>query len=182
MRKLFVVSGIIIVLIGLGLGRYIVSKQTNMEIRSASFQNESDIPPQFSCDGANKSPGLNWSGQPEGTKSFVLIMDDPDIPAFVKQKMGIEVFDHWVLYNIPASAHGIAEGQSEGVQGKNSSGGLGYTGPCPPDREHRYFFRLYALDAELALPAGASRQNVDQAMRGHIMAEAGLMGRYARNN
>jgi len=103
----------------------------------------------------------------------------PFIPDFVKEKFGIEKFDHWILFNIPPSA-GFAEGESHGVHGNNSKGEAAYTGPCPPDREHRYIFKLYALDTELDLPEGSTKEHVLQAIQDHILAEAELIGNYQR--
>jgi len=138
------------------------------------------IPPQFTCDGTNVNPKITIHDVPLGAKSLALIMDDPDIPEFVKEKYGITVFDHWVLFNILPTVTGIAEGQEPGIKGNNGAGKPGYIGPCPPDREHRYFFRLFALDCTLPLSEGASKADVLTAMKGHIIAEAQLMGRYER--
>lgn len=108
-------------------------------------------------------------------------MDDPDIPAFVKQKFGISVWDHWVVFNIPPTTTSIGEGKNPpGVLGKNTGGENAYGGPCPPDREHRYFFKLYALDTMLGLSAGATKADVEQAMKGHVLAEARMVGLYQR--
>jgi len=105
-------------------------------------------------------------------------MDDPDIPASVKASMGIEVFDHWVVFNIPVIKIIFEGTEPDGVLGKNSAGELGYKGPCPPDKEHRYFFKVYALDSKLDLPEGSTKAEVEAAMKGHIMANAELIGRY----
>ncbi|HEY4518644.1 MAG TPA: YbhB/YbcL family Raf kinase inhibitor-like protein [Candidatus Paceibacterota bacterium] len=151
-----------------------------MRLWSEDFKDGELVPALFTCDGDNTSPSLEWSDMPAGTQSFALIVDDPDIPDFVKDKMGIEVFDHWVLFNIPSSISKIDRGVSVGVQGANTTGKPGYTGPCPPDREHRYFFKLYALDAMLDLSAGASRAEIESAMAGHVLEQASLLGRYER--
>lgn len=128
------------------------------------------------CDGKDISPALQWRHQPAETRSFVLIMEDPDAPD--------GTFTHWVLFDIPGAASGLAEQEvSLGMPGRNDAQYAGYAGPCPPPRsgEHRYILRLYALDVEaLGLPCGATRREVENAMQGHILAHTELMGRYAR--
>lgn len=155
-----------------------------LKLRSAVFEEGGLIPSDYTCDGANGSPELVIEGIPEGAVSLVLIMDDPDIPDFVKEKRGIDVFDHWVLFNIPVSGAQmrIAEGSvpDNARQGVNSSGSKGYVGPCPPDGEHRYFWKLYALDRMLELDEGATKRQVEEAMRGAVLEETTLIGRYAR--
>ncbi|MEK7156632.1 MAG: YbhB/YbcL family Raf kinase inhibitor-like protein [Patescibacteria group bacterium] len=151
-------------------------------LTSSAFTDNASIPPQFTCDGDRSvSPALSITGVPEGTKSLALIMDDPDVP---KALHADGVFDHWVLFNIPADTREIPEGGSVGVAGANGAGKNAYTGPCPPPQyepsEHRYIFKLYALDSELALQAGASKADVEKAMEGHIIAETRLTGRYKR--
>ncbi len=152
-----------------------------MEIRSSVFKNGGTIPVKYTCDGDDVSPPLSWSGVPSGTKSFVLIMDDPDAP------MGTWV--HWVIYNIPASVTSLPEAvppdkklKDGTLQGKNSWGRIGYGGPCPPPPTgaHRYFFKLYALDAVLKAGAGLSKDEVLRLIEGHILATAELMGKYSR--
>jgi Raf kinase inhibitor-like YbhB/YbcL family protein len=139
------------------------------------------VPPLYTCDGSHVSPPLSISGVPEGAKSLVLIVDDPDVP---KAVLPAGVFDHWVLFNIPVTTTEIAQGGSAGTVGANSSGQNAYAGPCPPPQydppEHRYFFKLYALNAELPLKEGASKADVEKAMDGHVIAETRLMGRYER--
>ena len=120
-----------------------------MKISSTAFEHEGKIPLKYSCDGENVSTPLDIADVPEGAKTLVLIMDDPDIPDFVKQKFGIEKYDHWVFFNIDPKTTQMKEGEQPGTPGKNSAGEAKYTGPCPPDREHRYFFKLFALDNEL---------------------------------
>jgi len=152
-----------------------------MKITSPVFKHNEAIPSKYTCDGNNVNPPLVFREVPAGAQSLVLIMDDPDIPAFVKEKMGIEVFDHWIIYNIPPETSKLSENSSPlGLEGKNSSGSSGYTGPCPPDQQHRYFFKLYALDKFLDLAAGATRQEVETAVQGHVLAEAELIGLYER--
>ena len=151
-----------------------------LEVTSSAFKHEGDIPTPYTCDGEDRSPPLSWSEPPQDTRSLALICDDPDAPA--------GTWDHWVLYNIPAAARSLPEGvqpgatvDGVGTHGTNSWRNLGYGGPCPPPgSEHRYYFKLYALDTALALDVGADKEDVDQAMEGHILAQGQLMGRYAR--
>lgn len=139
------------------------------------------IPRKYTCDGENINPPLIFEDVPSEAKSLVLLMDDPDIPDFVKDRLKAEKYDHWVVYNIPPETREIYEGVApRGLQGVNSSGKVGYTGPCPPDREHRYFFRLFALDTELALESGASGDQVFNVMRGRVLDSAELIGLYKR--
>jgi Raf kinase inhibitor-like YbhB/YbcL family protein len=146
------------------------------KLSSPAFTTGGDIPSRFTCDGDDVPPPLTWTGAPAGTQSFVLIMDDPDAP------MG--TFTHWVVFDIPAADQELrshSKGEPVGVSGKNSMGKPGYMGPCPPAGTHRYFFRLYALDVPtLGLRAGASREQVEHALKGHTVAVAELMGRYSR--
>ncbi len=151
-----------------------------MQLTSSAFQQARSIPIRFTCDGENVSPAFSWRGAPAQTKSFALIMHDPDAP-----RAG--GFTHWVLYNIPATVAELPstlyqEGQVAdcGVQGMNDAGKIGYLGPCPPSGTHRYLIRLYALDAELNLKPGASHQQVEEAMRGHVLERSELTGTYAR--
>lgn len=145
-------------------------------LKSSVFPNGGKIPKQYTCDGADLSPPLSWQDIPAGTQSFVLIMDDPDAPA--------GVWDHWLLFNIPASTLELPEGMGslpQGAQaGMNSWGRHYYSGPCPPQKMHRYFFKLYALDAMLALPAGANKAKLEAAMQGRILGQAELLGLYER--
>ena len=155
---------------------------STLRLTSETFENGSVIPSRFTCDDRKDlNPPLSFSGVPSETKSLALIMDDPDVPKVLKPD---GVFDHWVLYNIPPATTGIAEGSSVGVVGTNGAGAAAYTGPCPPKQyepsQHRYVFRLYALDTLLALSGGASKQEVLDALRGHILAEAELTGVYKR--
>jgi Raf kinase inhibitor-like YbhB/YbcL family protein len=152
----------------------------NLELRATAFQPGGNIPKPFTCDGADASPALSWSDPPPRTQSFVLIMDDPDAP--------VGTFVHWVVYNLPATTRqlperlpGNDEMQGGGRQGVNDFARTGYSGPCPPSgRPHRYFFRLYALDGKLNPKTAARRKDVDQAMKGHVLAHAELMGLYGR--
>jgi Raf kinase inhibitor-like YbhB/YbcL family protein len=150
-----------------------------MEIKSSAFGSGEMIAAKYTCDGADFSPPLEWAGSPAGTRSFALICDDPDAP------MGTWV--HWVIYDIPPTATMLAEGITRqkdlpggGTQGINDFRKIGYGGPCPPGGTHRYFFKLYALDTMLGLKPGITKDQLLKAMRGHILAEAQLMGTYRR--
>lgn len=144
-----------------------------MKVTSSAFQEGGNIPSKFTCDGGNASPPLAISGVPSEAKTLVLIADDPDAPG--------GLFTHWLIWNIPPQTNSIAEGSApKGVQGTNDFGNSGYGGPCPPSGTHRYYFRVFALDRELTLPAGAKRSQLDGAMKGHVVAQGELMGRYAR--
>jgi Raf kinase inhibitor-like YbhB/YbcL family protein len=142
----------------------------------SAFRRGGPIPASHTCDATDTSPELHWSHAPPDTRSFVLIMDDPDAPS--------GTFTHWVLFGIPVSVGNIsAKEASVGIPGRNDFHREGYAGPCPPPRrgEHRYFFRLHALDVpSLGLPRGATRWEVEKAMRGHILDGTELMGLYER--
>jgi hypothetical protein len=142
-----------------------------MTIRSSAFSENESIPKKYSCDGENVSPPLELKELPRNTESLVLICDDPDAPG--------KTFLHWLAYDIEPTGS-IAEGQSVGTEGKNDFGKNGYGGPCPPGGTHRYYFRVYALDAKLGIKPGASRSDVESAISGHVLDQAELMGRYAR--
>ena len=155
---------------------------SNMKIISEAFNNNGFIPSKYTCDSEKAvSPPLIFSDVPNGTKSLVLIADDPDVP---KKLLPAGVFDHWVQFNISPTTTGIAAGTSAGTAGLNGTGKTGYVAPCPPPQyqpsEHRYIFSLYALDSILNLPAGTSKQKVLAAMQGHILEEARLIGKYDR--
>ncbi len=151
-----------------------------LAISTTSFQNGGDIPRKFTCDGADVSPELSWTGAPTSTQSFALVADDPDAP--------VGTWTHWVLFDLPATTKDLPEGVSKidelptgGRQGRNDFRKIGYGGPCPPPgKPHRYFFKLYALDGKLNLKPGASKQEVEQAMQGHVVAQAEWMGKYRR--
>jgi len=144
-----------------------------MKITSSAFQQGGNIPSKFSCDGANTNPPLQISDVPPEAKSLVLIVDDPDAPS--------GLFTHWAIWNISPQTSTIAEGSTpKGVQGANDFGKSAYGGPCPPSGAHRYYFKIFALDRELDLPSGAKRSQLDAAMKGHVVAQGELMGRYAR--
>ena len=156
--------------------------RTDLSLTSRAFHDGDAIPTQFTCDGADRSPALEWSGAPDQAKSFALIVEDPDAPG--------GTFIHWVLYDIPGSVHVIPEGIPKGPtvsalggakQGRTSFKGTpGYGGPCPPSGTHRYFFRLYALSSALGLAPSATKEQVLQAAEGKVLAQAELMGRYEK--
>ena len=147
-----------------------------LEITSTAFTHGGIIPNKFTCDGQDISPDLLWQGAPVGTQSFALIMDDPDAP------MG--TWDHWIVFNLPANISALPEkimNLPPGTRvGQNSWERNDYGGPCPPDREHRYFFKLYALDTMFDLPVGINKVELETAMQGHILAKAELIGNYNR--
>jgi Raf kinase inhibitor-like YbhB/YbcL family protein len=149
------------------------------ELTSAAFAHEESIPGRYTCDGDDVSPALQWSDPPAGTQSLALIVDDPDAP------MGAWV--HWVVYNLPAETRALPEAVSSNTDlpdgsrhGQNSWRRTDYGGPCPPSGVHRYVFKLYALDTVLGLEAGASKEQLLQAMEGHILAQTELIGTYTR--
>lgn len=149
-----------------------------MKLTSPAFEHGGKIPSKYTCDGENINPPLAISDVPPGTGSLVLIMDDPDVPKHLRAD---GMWDHWVVFNIPATIREIGEGKEpEGTSGVGTSGNVEYSGPCPPDREHRYFFKLYALDTELDLPEKATKGQVEKAMEGHVIEKTELMGRYER--
>lgn len=167
----FGVMGVAALLIGAG--------GTTMELKSQAFQAGNMIPPKYTCDGQDISPPLSWTDPPAGTVSFALISDDPDAP------MGTWV--HWVMWNIPASSRAFDENFPKTAslpngtqQGTTDFHRVGYGGPCPPSGIHRYYFKLYALDTTLGLPSSATKKDLEQAMQGHIVAQAELMGTYRR--
>ncbi|AKJ63430.1 YbhB/YbcL family Raf kinase inhibitor-like protein [Kiritimatiella glycovorans] len=153
--------------------------ESPMQLSSSAFESGEMIPSQYTCDGADVSIPLSWTNAPEGVRSFALIVDDPDAP--------VGTWVHWVMYNIPADVRALPENipadpqtENGAVQGLNDFRRIGYGGPCPPDGTHRYFFRLFALDTELGLEPGASRDELLEAIEGHVIAKAELMGRYKR--
>lgn len=156
------------------------SSPTGFRIESPAFKEGQMIPSRFTCKGEDISPALHWTAPPAGTRSFVLIAEDPDAPG--------GVWTHWVVFNLPASARAMPENVPKqgdvpggGLQGLNSFGHIGYGGPCPPPgNPHHYFFRLYALDTMLSLKAGASKQDVLNAAKGHMLGQAHWMGLFAR--
>ena len=147
-----------------------------LELSTPAFKQGEKIPSKFTCDGTGVNPALNFSGVPANAKQLVLTMHDPDVP---KNLMPSGNFDHWMVWDIAPANKGIAEGAGSSM-GTNGTGKAGYIGPCPPDREHRYFFRLYALDIPLAGKSFKDRAAVEEAIKGHILAQAELMGRYEK--
>lgn len=151
----------------------------HIKVKSPAFQDGGNIPARYTCDGPDVSIPLSWEGIPDGTKAIALIADDPDAPA--------GTWVHWVMWNIPPTATGLPEGlpkepklKDGSIQGINDFGRHGYGGPCPPSGTHRYYFKVYALDCNIDLPASAQKQDLLEAMKGHILAEGQLMGRYSR--
>lgn len=158
---------------------FMMEQPMALTLSSPAFQPNAPIPSRYTCNGDNISPPLEWSGVPEETQTFVLLCDDPDVPRTLRAD---GMYDHWVLFNIPSFVTGLPENiktlPAGAIQGQNTGHKLGYTGPCPPDRQHRYFFKLFALDTSLALPQGATKAEVVAAMQGHILAQTELMGVY----
>ena len=149
-----------------------------MKLTSSAFKNNGKIPSKYTCDGKNINPNLEIAEVPEEAVSLVLIMDDPDVPNSIRPD---GMWDHWIVFNIPPDTKEINEdSQPQGINGKGTGGKLSYGGPCPPDKEHRYFFKLYALDIKLNIPEGSSKKEVENAMKDHIIAEAVLVGKYKR--
>jgi Raf kinase inhibitor-like YbhB/YbcL family protein len=154
-----------------------------MRLSSSAFQHMGAIPPKYTCDAADVSPPLAWDDVPNGTKSFALIVDDPDAPDPAAPKM---VYVHWVLYDIPPDTRSLAEATTKkslprgARQGRNDFSKEDYGGPCPPIGRHRYFHKLYALDVSLGDRAPRSKVDLMAAMKGHILAQAELVGTYQR--
>jgi Raf kinase inhibitor-like YbhB/YbcL family protein len=153
-----------------GIGDKSMDIQT-IKVFSSAFESNGTIPRKYTCDGESINPPLEFSGIPEDAESLVLIMDDPDAPK--------GTFTHWIVWNIEPVAK-IGEDSVPGVEGMNSLGKIGYGGPCPPSGTHRYFFRVYALNRQLELKAGAGRKELESEMIGHIIGEGELMGKYNR--
>lgn len=150
-----------------------------MIVTSAAFKDGGPIPSTYTCDGEDTSPPLAWTDPPPGTKSLAFINDDPDAPG--------KTWVHWVLSNLPPSSRGLPAGVPpdeelpDGTrQGMTDFGRIGYGGPCPPSGTHRYYFKLYALDTLLTLAPGATKPQLEQAMQGHVLTQAQLMGTYRR--
>ena len=145
------------------------------KMMTTAFEQGSEIPQKYTCEGQNISPPLSWENPPAGTKSFALIVDDPDAPS--------GTFTHWLLWDIPGDKTYLEEGTKEGISGKNDFGRIGYGGPCPPRGHgpHRYFFKLYALDVQsLNIKKGSTRLSLEKAMKGHIIEKTEYMGTYQR--
>jgi Raf kinase inhibitor-like YbhB/YbcL family protein len=203
MRPIPAIITVIIIIILAALGYRIItnrpaSTETNINITatttpdnnvvikefkllSSAFAASSTIPMEFTCEGTNTLPPLSWENAPTGTQSFALTMYDPDVP---KQVRAAGFFDHWVLFNIPATTTSLNASSTIGIMGNNGSGKTGYTGPCPPTnyepKEHRYIFTLYALDSMLNLTKGATRADIEKAVATRTLASTTLMGRYQK--
>jgi Raf kinase inhibitor-like YbhB/YbcL family protein len=143
-------------------------------LTSSAFGHGDQIPDRHTCEGEDVSPALSWGDPPAGTRALALVVDDPDAP--------VGTFTHWLAANIDPEAGGLAEGEPAPVEGRNDFGTVGWRGPCPPpgDGVHRYFFRLYALDAPLDVGVRSGRREFDQALAGHVAATAELMGTFER--
>ena len=149
-----------------------MANNNNLKLISTVFSHNGHIPPLYTCEGKNINPPLKVENIPDGTKTLAIIVEDPDAPR--------GTFDHWVVWNISPN-EAIAEGSNVGINGTNGFGKTGYGGPCPPSGEHRYFFKVFALDHELDLLAGSGKQELLDAMKGHILASAELMGVYQKH-
>lgn len=151
-----------------------------LSLRSSAFTHQGEIPERYTCEGAEEVPPLEWTGAPGGTKGFALVVDDPDAP---DPKAPKRRFVHWILYDLPPSTHALPEGGATPAgtrEGKNDARSTGWTSPCPPIGRHRYFFKLYALDALLGDLGTPGRADLEEAMAGHVLAEAELVGTYER--
>ena len=147
-----------------------------LDLSTPAFKQGEKIPSKYTCDAAGMNPALNFGGVPANTKQLVLTLHDPDVP---KTLMPSGNFDHWMVWDIAPTSKGIAEGAGSSM-GMNGAGKAGYIGPCPPDREHRYFFRLYAVDIPLAGKMFKDRSALEEAIKGHVLAQSELMGRYEK--
>ena len=180
--KKYVVTGVILCIVAFGV--YYIFRpavpsapkviQASMKLTSPAFENYQKIPVVYTCDGQKLHPPLAISGVPSAAKSLALVVDDPDAPN--------GTFTHWVIWNIHADTTVIAEGTvpPESQEGINSAGTVGYTPPCPPSGQHRYFFTLYALDAKLGLDGKATKADIEKVFAGHVMEESLLVGVYSR--
>jgi Raf kinase inhibitor-like YbhB/YbcL family protein len=149
-----------------------MANKNQLKLISTVFSHNGHIPSKYTCEGENINPPLKVENIPDATKTLALIVEDPDAAK--------GVFDHWILWNISPD-EAIAEGSKPGISGTNSFGKTGYGGPCPPSGEHRYFFRVYALDDVLGLLAGSKKEELLDAMKGHVLASAELMGVYQKH-
>ena len=144
----------------------------DLTIKSPAFEHGKLIPRKYTCDGQDINPPLTIEGVPKEAKTLVLAVDDPDAPS--------GTWDHWIVWDIPASTSKIGENSVPGKEGVNSARQQGYMGPCPPGGTHRYFFKVYALDTELSLGSGSRKKDVEKAMQGHVLVQGELMGLYRR--
>ena len=175
-RQYVIIPAILIIIAIVLITVFTISQKEEiqkMEIKS-NFEHNSVIPTKYTCDGEDINPPLEVSNIPEGTASFVLIVDDPDAPA--------GTWVHWVVFNIPPNVKSIGENSvpKDSTQGINSFNKVDYGGPCPPSGTHRYFFKLYSLDNTIGLDSSATKADVESAMQGHILASAELIGLYSR--
>jgi Raf kinase inhibitor-like YbhB/YbcL family protein len=147
---------------------------SDFALESSAFEHAKPIPARHTCEGEDLSPPLRWTNVPDGTRSLALIVDDPDAPS--------GVFTHWVAWGLDPNVGELGEGEAAPSEGKNDFGASGYRGPCPPPGHgaHRYHFRLYALEAELVLGSGAAKTELEQAIEGHVLTTAELVGTYER--
>tara|TARA_Y100000031_G_C8170649_1_gene361626 strand:- start:35 stop:589 length:555 start_codon:yes stop_codon:yes gene_type:complete len=180
--KLLIIIIVVFFIVGCAIEnveKEIVDEVANMKLTSSAFEHNGKIPSEYTCDWEDVSPELNIDEVPSNAKSLALIMDDPDVPKNLRPD-GMWV--HWVVWNIPVNTKTIPRAtEPEGMGGNSNFGRAGYGGPCPPDREHRYFFKLYALDIELDLPEGSTKEELEKAMEGHIIEKTELIGLYERN-
>ena len=194
MRHAFTLLGIMTLVVSVGAFiafRNTVDAPSNLSINTKTpmsltlmapaFADGESIPIKYTCDAENVSPELHIGNVPEGTQSLMLVMDDPDIPESIKKERGVETIDHWVLYNIPPNVGVLPEWVALGKEGVNSRGVTGYMGPCPPDREHRYFFRLYALSETMNFLKPPMLHEVEAEAQKILIETTTLMGRYERN-
>jgi len=150
-----------------------------MKLTSSAFQHNGKIPPKYTCQGEELNPPLQLTDVPVEAKSLVLILDDPDVPEQIRKD---RMWVHWVVYDIEPTTVAIEEGTEPfGTLGKNTGGENRYMGPCPPDREHRYYFKIYALDKKLGLGEGATKDEILNLIDGHILERAELMGRFEKS-
>jgi Raf kinase inhibitor-like YbhB/YbcL family protein len=145
--------------------------ESRLQVRSVAFSQGGHIPPKYTCEGENINPPLEISGIPDRTKSLALLVEDPDASS--------GLFEHWLVWNIPPN-EAISENTVPGISGRNSFGNTGYGGPCPPSGSHRYFFKVYALDTDLNIPAGSDKQTLQRAMEDHVLASGELMAHYQK--
>ena len=175
----------LVALLAVAAGGHAEEGSTTMSLKmsSSAFQHEGAIPAKFTCEGDDTSPALSWSGAPKGARSLVLIVDDPDAPDPAAPKM---TWVHWVLYNLPPDSTGLPESvkdlPSGTREGLNDWRRTGYGGPCPPIGKHRYFHKLYVLDTVLPDLGKPSRAKLEDAMRGHVIEQAELMGTYQKQH
>ena len=175
MKTMLLMRIAIMLTAGAGIALAQSATETPMKITSPEFTNGGSIPSRFTCDGENVNPSLRISDAPPGAKSLVLIVDDPDAP--------VGTWTHWLVWNLKTDLKEIAVNSvpAGAVQGVNDFHKNNYGGPCPPSGTHRYYFRIYALDTVLDLPASTNRKALDKAMAGHVVAQAEWMGKYARS-